>query len=322
MSREEQKQQELELLQQGQKESQIKFESTSAEREARQEKVCSFHVTCMDERDRFAPDATGEPFGSMNLFASPGGCITQDRDATNGAKKFLEIYGDEIRDANANGKKIIIDLMPHTCFKDNHAGCAAFGGDEEAEYAYFTALKDALLKLPELEKAEIRTTMYDTDTHDLIGFAGFEVDEKSHEVSAKIRRDEGEASNEYEDEWDRFHSGYRVYVGSLPHAWCPNRNLAYHLHEKMDYEELLEGIALAAKIILTHSHVPIEEKPIVIQIDRLFGYDPAIQLEDDELLARLNKSPLLKDAGIELKDEDVLIVRTQTDPDSWQGEII
>ncbi|MFZ6015607.1 MAG: hypothetical protein ACOYUZ_04625 [Patescibacteria group bacterium] len=316
------KHKELLILAKDRAQAQKEYLQAGIEREERQRQALIIHVTCMDERDRFAVDATGEPYGAVEMFASPGGCFTQDRDAVNGAKKFLEIYGKQIEAAKKDGKQIVIYLMPHTCFADNHAGCAAFAGDEEAEYAYFSSLADELKKLPELVEAVIHTHMYDTDTHELVPFHGDAMQDAYHKATDYLQREKGMASNAEEDEWDRFHAGYRVYIGGLPLAWTPRRNVAYHLHDKMEKEELLEGIALAVKIIKTHSHADEDVHPVVIQIDHAFGREPAIDLDDQALVDRLNASKLLIDANVKISLDDVLIVRTQTDPESWDGEIL
>jgi hypothetical protein len=321
MTIEELKQKELLILQKDHLQALKEFLESAEAREERLGKAYSIHVTCMDERDRFAVDATGEPNGAVELFASPGGCITQDRDVVNGSKKFWEIYGKEIERAKKDGKEIVIYLMPHTCFADNCAGCAAFNSDEEAEYQYFSNLADELKKIPELDGATIHTDMYDTDTHEVVPFHGH-VHDTIHGVAADyLQREKGIATNAEVDEWDRFHAGYRIYVGSRPLAWTPRRNVAYHLHDEIDAEELMEGIALAVKIIKTHSHADLEEHPIVIQIDYVFGKTSVIDLDDESLIKRLNESKLLKDASLELSKDGVLIVRTETDPQTWEGQV-
>ncbi|MDF1497598.1 MAG: hypothetical protein P1P90_06135 [Patescibacteria group bacterium] len=315
------KQKELLILQKDHLQALKEFLESAEAREERMSKSFGVHVTCMDERDRFAVDATGEPNGAVELFASPGGCFTQDRDAVNGAKKFMEIYGKDIEKAKKDGKEIVIYLMPHTCFADNCAGCAAFNSDEEAEYQHFSDLADELKKIPELADANIHTDMYDTDTHEVVPFHGHVHDEVHTKAADYLQSEKGIATNAEVDEWDRFHAGYRIYVGSRPLAWTPRRNVAYHLHDEMDAEELLEGIALAIKIIKTHSHANLEEHPMVIQIDHVFGKTSVIDLDDDALINRMNESKLLKDAGIEIAKDDVLIVRTETDPETWEGQV-
>ncbi len=321
MTIEELKQKELLILQKDHLQALKEFLESEEAREDRLAKAYAVHVTCMDERDRFSIDATGEPNGVVETFASPGGCFTQDRDAKNGAKKLMEIYGKDIEQAKKNGKEIVIYLMPHTCFADNCAGCAAFNSDEEAEYEYFSNLADELKKIPELADANLHTDMYDTDTHEVVPFHGHVHDPIHGAAADYLQREKGIATNAEVDEWDRFHAGYRIYVGSRPLAWTPRRNVAYHLHDEIDAEELLEGIALAIKIIKTHSHADLEEHPIVIQIDHVFGKTSVIDLDDETLIKRLNESKLLKDAAIELTKDDVLIVRTETDPQSWEGQV-
>jgi len=322
MTIEEKKQKELLILQKDHLQALKEFLETAADREARMEKTFIVHATCMDERNRFAIDATGEPYGAAEMFASPGGCFTQDRDAAHGAKKFMEIYGKQVQAAIKDGKKIVIYLMPHTCFADNHAGCAAFGGDEEAEYSHFAALADELKKVPELAEAVIHTDMYDTDTHDVVPFHGHEHD-KAHGIAADyLQREKGIATNAEVDEWDRFHAGYRIYVGSRPLAWTPRRNVAYHLHDGMDKEELLEGIALAIKIIKTHSHADLDEHVITLQIDHTFGSEATLDMDDEALIKRLNESKLLQEAGISIDHDSILIIRTETDPENWEGQNI
>nr|MBD3281850.1 hypothetical protein [Candidatus Uhrbacteria bacterium] len=315
----EKKQKELLILQKDHLQALKEFLETQSEREERMEKAFIIHVTCMDERDRFAVDATGEPYGSAEMFASAGGCLTQDRDAKHGAEKFVEIYGEQIRQAEKDGKEIVVYLMPHTCFADNCAGCAAFSGDEEAEYVYFSALADELKKLPELSDAKIHTDMYDTDTHEVVPFHGHDHDEAHARAADYLQSEKGMATNAEVDEWDRFHAGYRIYVGGKPLAWTPRRNVAYHLHGGIGEKELIDGIALAMKIIKTHSHADLEEHVPVLQIDHVFGDDPVLDMDNEKLLAKLNESKQLKDAGIELVEDDIFIVRTETDPKTWEG---
>ncbi len=322
MTPDELKQKELLILEKDHMLALKEYLETAEEREARIEKALIIHVTCMDERDRFAIDATGEPYGSAEMFASPGGCFTQDRDPVNGAKKFLEIYSKKIEQAKKDGREVVVYLMPHTCFADNHAGCAAFAADEEAEYNHFSALADELAKLPEMEGVVIHTDMYDTDTHELVPFHGDAMLPAYNQAADYLQQEKGIATNAEVDEWDRFHAGYRIYVGNVPLAWTPRRNVAYHLHNKMDKEELLEGIALAVKIIKTHSHADLEEHVMVLQLDHAYGDDTDINMSDEELIGRLNESSKLKEAGVELTANDILIVRTETDPATWEGQVI
>lgn len=315
----EKKQKELLILQKDHLQALKEFLETQSEREERMEEALIIHVTCMDERNRFAVDATGEPYGAAQMFASAGGCITQDRDVVNGAKKFLEIYGKDIEQAKKEGKEIVVYLMPHTCFADNCAGCAAFGGDEEAEYVYFSALADELKKLPELADATLHTDMYDTDTHEVVPFHGHEHNEAHARAADYLQSEKGIATNAEVDEWDRFHAGYRVYVGSRPLAWTPGRNVAYHLHDGIDEAELIDGIALALKIIRTHSHADLKEHLPVLQIDHVFGSEPVLDTSNEELIGKLNATKHLKEAGIELTEHDIFIVRTETDPNTWEG---
>jgi len=316
----EKKQRELLILQKDHLQALKEFLETQSEREERMEKAYIVHVTCMDERDRFAVDATGESYGAAEMFASAGGCITQDRDAKHGAEKFIKIYGKQIEQAKKDGKQIVIYLMPHTCFMDNCAGCAAFAGDEEAEYAYFSALADELKNLPELADATVHTDMYDTDTHEVVPFHGHEHDESHAQAADYLQSEKGMATNAEVDEWDRFHAGYRIYVGSRPLAWTPRRNVAYHLHDGIGEEELIDGIGLALKIIRTHSHADLDEHMPVLQIDHVFGNEVALDMSDEELIKKLHETKHLKEAGIELTKEDILIIRTETDPNTWEGK--
>ncbi|GEM_PF-2015518 len=298
------------------------FLETQTERKARMEEALIIHVTCMDERNRFAVDATGEPYGSVELFASPGGCFTQDKDPVNGAKKFLEIYGKKIEQAKKDGRKVIVYLMPHTCFADNYAGCSIFMNNEEATYSYFSALADELKKLSEMDEVIIHTSMYDTDTHELVPFHGDTMLTAFNQATDYLQREKGMASNAEIDEWDRFNAGYRIYIGSSPLAWNPRRNVAYYLHNKITKEELLKSIALAIKIIKIHSHADLDEHVVVLHLDYVYGDDVDLNMDDIQLIDRLNQSIELKEANIELSKDNLLIVRTETNPNTWEGQII
>ena len=291
-------------------------------RDARKKEAFMIHVTCMDERDRFAPTVTGEPCGSIELYASPGGCFTQDRDPLRGAQELINIYEKDIKQAQEENKEVIIYLMPHTSYADNKAGCAAFKSDEDAEIKYFSDLADELKKIPLTQSATIYTVMYDTDDHHLVSFHDSKLPPKYENVLEKVRETAGISDEGKKDDLDRFHGGYRVYIGQLYHAWNPRRNVSYFLHDKMDKEELLEGIALALNIIKTHSHANLEEVPMTIQIDRLIGEEDKLKMTNEELINRLNESPLIKDAGLNITAEELLIVRSETNPETWEGVLL
>lgn len=310
-SREAQKEQALRVLEADHNVALNAFESTAAEREKRRSEAFQVHVTCMDERDTFASEATGEPLGAMELFASPGGRIAPET--------FVRLYGQGIAEAKKAGKEITVHLMPHTCSGDAHAGRAAFKTDEKAQIDYFTKLADELRGRPELEGAKILTSFYETDTHELVPFGGSVVPPAAAEAADVLREEHGVSGKGGEGESDRQHAGSRVYVGDLPRAWTARRNAAYHLHPGMEREELFEGIAFAIKVMKAHSHADLAKMPIVIQLDAHPG-EQGIGMTDAGLLKRLNASPLLK--GIEVKANDVLVVRTETDPETWEGNIV
>jgi hypothetical protein len=272
----------------------------------------------MDERDTFASEATGEPLGSMELFASPGGVMTVDRDPRSGAEVFFRLYGEQFQKAKEEGKERVIWLMPHTCSADSHAGCAAFKMDEVAQKTYFTALAAELEKNPVFEGAEIRSAFYDTDTHQVSVFHGPEASPNVESAVLRLQRSVGVASSERRGALDQAHSGNRIYVGRYPRAWSAERNTEYALSSQMKQEELLQGIALAIKVIKTHSHVNTAEVPIVIQLDQTKNGEI---LFDTGLLQALNGSELLKGANIVLAPAEVLIVETKTDSETWNGSV-
>lgn len=311
---------EIEILKQDHEVALREYNEAETKRNERKAQAYGIHVTCMDERDTFSSDATGEPLGFLDLFASPGGCLTQDRDPDKGAKALLGLYGQKILDAKAAGKKIVIYLIPHSCAADNHAGCAAFKSNEEAERIYFAELALSLELLPELSGAEIFTCMYDTDSHQLVPFGGSETPALAEQAADRLRNERGLAGADGAGDWDRFHAGNRIYVGDLPRAWTPRRNAAYHLHNKMNQQELIDGIALACKIIKTHSHVNLDEKNIAIQLDLHPEEQSILSYSNQELIEKLNSSLNLKDLALD--PAKVIIIRTQTDPNTWQGEII
>jgi len=311
---------ETEVLQKDHEVALKEYKEAETKRNERKAQAYGLHVTCMDERDTFSSDATGEPLGFLDLFASPGGCLTQNRDPDKGTRTLLDLYGQKILDAKTAGKKTVIYLIPHSCAADSHAGCAAFKSNEEAERIYFAELALSLELLPELSGTEIFTCMYDTDSHQLTPFGGSEVPEFAEQAAERLKNEKGIASADKTGDWDRLHSGNRIYVGDLPRAWTPRRNVAYHLYNKMDQQELINGIALACKIIKTHSQVNLDEKNIVIQLDSHTGEQPALPFSNQELIEMLNGSLNLK--GYELDPEKIIIIRTQTDPNTWEGDII
>lgn len=284
----------------------------AAAREARRAQAFQILVTCMDERNTFATDAIGEPLGAVEIFSSPGGKVIPET--------ILRIYGQQLEEARTRGKEILLYLIPHCCHADAHAGCAAFQTDERAQEAYFSQLADSLHAHPAFAGVSIVTAFYDTDTHELFPFHGTTLSAKMNAAAERLRREKGEGKEGVKGEWDRQHAGNRCYIGVTPRAWTARRNRAFHLHSGMNSEELLEGIALAIKVMKTHSHVNLHTTPIVIQIDRQQGQASPITMKDAELLARLNASSFLH--GIEVSEKGVLIVRTETNPETWEGRVI
>ncbi len=310
LPRAEQKQHALEGLDQDHAAAIAAYEAQKEAREARRAEAFGIHVTCMDERDTFAGEATGEPLGALELFATPGGRTTPD--------ELLKAYGSQLEAARKAGKELTIWLMPHHCAADSHAGCAAFAADEAAQTEYFTKLSDDLRSRPEFDGVNILTAFYDTDAHALKPFHGTELPERAVHAAGPLAGQTGVSSAEGKAELDRSHAGTRVYVGDRPRAWVARRNVTYHLSPEMESDALLEGIALAVKVMKTHAHADLSRTPIVIQIDRHPGTEDVIGMADADLLERLNVSPLLK--GIELTPDEMLVVRTETDPATWQGQ--
>lgn len=314
MNRIEQKEQQIDVLRRDHERALEEFFSSKEERESRKGEAFQIHVTCMDERDTFASEATGEPLGSMELFASPGGKVTPE--------KLVELYGKQLAEARAAGKELAVYLMPHTCGADNHAGCAAFKTDEKAQEAYFSQLADGLRARPEFAGTKIVTAFYDTDSHEMRPFHGSMVSKQADDAAVRLRSEKGEGKEEAKGDWDRAHAGNRIYVGDLPRAWTARRNAAYHLHSGMDRQELVDGIALAVKVIKVHSHVDLASTPIVIQLDAALGSRDAFAMSDEDILMTLNASPNLADAALKVHPEEVMIIRTQTNPETWEGTIL
>lgn len=307
--RESQKEDAYEILEEDQEEALHAFEAAREAREKRRAEAFQVHVTCMDERDTFSSEATGEPLGSMELFASPGGALSADRDPKNGADRFLAIYGDGLRKAKEEGKERVVWLMPHSCSGDTHSGCAAFKTDENAQRDYFRAVASELASRPELEGATIHAAMYDTDTHELSSFLEEELPPQTKDAASRLQIQKGIVGDSKAPEHDRAHAGNRIYVGTRPRAWTAERNHAYHLSPTMEHDELLDGMALAVKVIKMHSHVDTDAVPIVIQLDKTSDA-PSLPLSDEELLSRLNLTP-----------DEALIIRSETDTETWKGKV-
>lgn len=313
MSRREQKKLQIDVLLRDHARALEEFRVTTQAREARMAEAFQIHVTCMDERDTFASEATGEPLGAMELYASAGGKVTPET--------LFRLYGKKLADARAAGKEVTIFLMPHMCGADAHAGCAAFQADTRAQEKYFSTLAENLTaRFEGAADIKIITAFYDTDTHALRPFHGSAISEKMNTAAARLRTEKGQERAGADGDLDRQHAGNRIYVGDTPRAWIARRNVAYHLHGGSEPERVLDDITLAIKVIKTHSHVKLETTPIVIQIDRHPDTAPPITMHDAQLLARLNASSFLR--GIEVSQEEVLIVRTETDPRTWEGKVI
>ncbi|MBI5654083.1 hypothetical protein HZC53_00285 [Candidatus Uhrbacteria bacterium] len=309
--REAQKERELQLLEQDRTKAVAEFASQREAREARRAKAFGVVVGCMDERNTFQNEATGEPLGAVESFSSPGGRVT--------AETLLKLYGPQIEEARKSGKEINIYLFPHKCSGDGHAGCAAFKNDEAALTEYFSNLATDLKSRPEFAGANFVTAFYDTDDHGLEPIGDSIIPAAADYARNRLVESVGISKADGVGPKDRVHSGNRIYVGELPRAWSATRNAAYNLHPGMPVEELLEGVALAVRVIKTHSHVKLREKPVVIQLDSPVGSEDPIQMTDEKILERLNASPLLK--GIELTADELLVVRSETDKESWQGSI-
>lgn len=309
--RKEQKERELQLLEQEHEKALGEFASQREAREARKAKAFGVVVGCMDERNTFQSEATGEPLGAVESFSSPGGVIEPET--------FIKLYGEKIEEARKTGKEINVYLLPHKCSGDGHAGCAAFKNDEKALTAYFSKLAAELKSRPELAGVNFVTAFYDTDDHSLEPIGDSGIPAAADYAHNRLVESVGVASAEGRGPKDRIHAGNRIYVGELPRAWSATRNAAYHLHPGMPAEELVSGIALAVRVIKTHSHVKLHDKPVVIQFDSPVGSEAPVPMADAELLERLNASPLLK--GIELTADELLVVRTETDKESWQRKV-
>ncbi len=309
-SRTEQKHLAIETLEIDHTTALAEYEVTRAAREERRTKAFGIHVTCMDERDTFAAEATGEPLGALELFATPGGRTTPE--------ELLRAYGPQLKEAREAGKELRVWLMPHHCTADSHAGCAAFAMDEAAQTAYFTKLADDLRSCSEFEGVQVLTAFYDTDMHGLTPFHGTEIPKDVMYAGNHLRETVGISREGGLGADDRSHAGTRVYIGDRPRAWVARRNAAYHLSPEMDREELFEGAALAVMVMKTHSHTDMIRVPVVIQIDRRLGMEDIVGMSDVELLKRFNASPILR--GIELTSDEFFVVRTETDPASWEGD--
>lgn len=308
----EQKQEQLALLMRDHAVAVEAFQTAAEAREKRLKEAFQVHATCMDERDTFASEATGEPLGSMELFASPGGKVSSET--------LVRLYAKQIAEARTQGKELNLWLMPHTCGADGHSGCAAFKTDEKAQIDYFSKLADELRSMPAFADVNIRTAFYDTDTHALSAFHGTELPVSSPAVAKILQTEKGKASVEAKGDWDRAHSGNRIYIGNAPRAWTARRNAAYHLSPGMEREELLDGIALAVKVIKSHSHVDLSATPIVIQLDQ-DQTGNGLEMSDADLVARLNASANLSDPNQKIALDEIMIVRTQTNQETWEGDI-
>ncbi|MEO5927582.1 MAG: hypothetical protein ABIO72_02665 [Patescibacteria group bacterium] len=285
------------------------FEAAKDAREKRRAEVFQVHVACMDERNTFASEATGEPLGSMELFASVDGALSADHDPKTGADAFLKMYGDGFRKAKEEGKERVVWLMPHSCSGDSDAGCAGFATDEDAQRAYFRSLASELASRPELEGAKIHAAMYDTDTNELASFDGQELPLATKDAVSRLQITKGIVGDSEEPEHDQAHAGNRLYVGTMPRVWTAERNHAYHLSSLIERDELLSGITLAVNAIKTHSHVDTNKVPIVIQLDRS-NEQPGLEISNEELLTRLNLQP-----------DEAMVVRSQTDPERGEGHV-
>ncbi len=309
--REAQKERELQLLEHDHEKAVAEFASQREAREARKAKAFGVVVGCMDERNTFQNEATGEPLGAVESFSSPGGRVT--------AETLIRLYSPQIEEARKAGKEINLYLLPHKCSGDGHAGCAAFKNDNQALTEYFSGLTADLKSRPEFAGVNFVTAFYDTDDHGLEPIGDSKIPTAADYAKNRLVESVGISDADSSGPKDRVHAGNRIYVGELPRAWSATRNAAYHLHPGMPAEELLEGVALAVRVIKTHSHVKLREKPVVIQLDVPVGDEAPVPMTDGELLKRLNASPLLK--GIELTADELLVVRTETDKESWQGRV-
>jgi hypothetical protein len=288
------------------------FCAATEAREKRTDEAFVVHVTCMDERDTFASEAAGEPLGAAELYASAGGKVTPE--------KLLELYGAQMTEARDAGKEIVIHLMPHKC-KHIHSGCAAFKTDEAAQKAYFSELVTSLKSRPEFADAKVIAEFYETDDHGVEPIAGDAPLESSRLMIANLQA-KGRADESKAGEWDEAHAGNRIYVGDRPRAWTTRRNRAYHLHSGMDRQELIDGIALAIKVIKSHSHVQTDRVPIVIQNDRHVGGVAALPDDVNELIGLLNASPNLSEEALKVKVDELELISTETNPESWKGNEI
>lgn len=311
VERETQKERELQSLERDHAEALEAFASQREAREARRAQAFGVIVGCMDERNTFQPEATGEPLGAIEIYSSAGGRVTPET--------LLALYGQQIAEARQAGKEINIYLITHKSKDDAKAGCAAFKNEEDASAEYFSDLAANLKDHPEFSGANFVTAFYDTDDHSLEPIGDSAIPAQADFARNRLVETAGVSQAEGEGSLDRFHAGNRIYVGETPRAWIARRNKAYHLQPGMPSEELLEGIALAARVVKTHSHVKLRENPIVIQLDSHAHGEAPLDLSDTQLLEHLNASPLLK--GIELTPDELLVVRTMTDRDSWQGSI-
>ncbi len=270
----------------------------------RQAKRLTILVTCMDERDFNAEEGFGLLPGEAEVFASGGGKI--------GAEDFKRLYGAAMEAAAKAGKEIEVYFAPHECSDGGHLGCAAFKNDTEAQKAFFSGLKEEVLRMRPEVKAHVLA--YDTSTSHLR-----RVDADANDPTLEPMMNANEQGGQ---RWeDAQHAGYGVYVGDAYRAWVENRN-AYFRLAAMD-AALAGDAGIAVTVMEHHSDVDLSDKPIIFHVDypkyedaeRTVAAETNINGQIETFLATPRAKELLESG-------DLKIVRTSTDMKTWKGEML
>ena len=262
----------------------------------------SIAVTCMDERNALFENALQLLPGEAEIYGSAGGRIT--------AETFNDLFGETVNNAARARRQAAIYLVTHESVGHPELGCAAFENDVAAQVAYFTALRQELLKRYPL--AFVHALMFDTATGRI---AAVQLDERDDRLAAIIS---GEYNLLDHPPAELAHAGYGIYVGNAYRAWVNRDNAYFRLSARNP--NLDQDIRVALKVMTHHSTVDLSSKPIVLHLD--YPIYPDAQMTGKCRRNMEEKAEgLLKDPALHALKElgQLKVMRTETEMESWRG---
>jgi len=297
-------QRELKELPRRNSELAAKHRELAAEIERRRADRMTIVTSCMDERTTFVEEALGLLPGEAEVMATGGGKISfEDLEKT---------CGDQMAAAEKDGRSIVIDLAPHECAEDDHAGCAAFGNDTAEQQRFFRELKKKITaKHP---SALVNVLFLDTSKYAL---RPVDLDPRDARLAEAVNAGgHPELATE-----ELGHAGYGIYVGDTYRAWVSDHNKYFRLSAANP--DISGNLGIALKVMTGHSKVDLETTPVVLHIDYPEYGDAERTKTSRENIDRSLEAALADPAAKDLAGRGVLrVVKSVTNADTWEGKLL